>query len=238
MSESTGVAYPDVPPDDVPPDDVPPHDDTGRDDDLATLLAKREHARPNRATWVLLTLVVLLAGFMLGAGAYMKFGPTTGSAATFPGGFARPGGLPAGGLPEGGLPAGGLPAGGFPAEGSAGLASGGAGPGLAGGSPATFGTVQLVDGNHLYVVTPDGRTVKVKVPGTAPVTAQKQLPLSELAAGSTVVVRGDTAADGTVTATSVSQGSFARAGQPDGSANVPAGGSAPQAPPSTSQGAQ
>jgi len=49
----------------------------------------------------------------------------------------------------------------------------------------------------------------VKVPATAPVTAQKKVALSDIASGSTVIVRGSTAADGTVTAQSVSEGSGA-----------------------------
>ena len=37
------------------------------DDDLKELLAKRQHARPNKFTWVLLVALVLALGFAMGA---------------------------------------------------------------------------------------------------------------------------------------------------------------------------
>lgn len=37
------------------------------DDDLKALLAKRQHAKPNKATWVLLVLLILAIGFTLGS---------------------------------------------------------------------------------------------------------------------------------------------------------------------------
>ena len=37
------------------------------DDDLKELLAKRQHARPNKLTWVLLVALVLALGFAMGA---------------------------------------------------------------------------------------------------------------------------------------------------------------------------
>ena len=184
MSEPNAVTYTDA----LPPDDK------ANDDDLAALLVKRQHAKPNRMTWTLLTLLVLMAGFVGGAAAYAHFGTTSGGTSS----TLRPGAF-AGGFPPG-----------FP--GAPGAAAGGTasvGGSTSVGGSATFGTVKLVDGQNLYLTTSNGETVKVKVPAAAPVTAQKKVALSDIASGSTVIVRGSTAADGTVTAQSVSEGSGA-----------------------------
>ncbi len=37
------------------------------DDDLRALLARRQHSRPNRTTWVLLALLAVAIGFVLGS---------------------------------------------------------------------------------------------------------------------------------------------------------------------------
>ena len=166
-------------------------DESARDDDLATLLARREHARPNRVTWVLVTLLLLGAGFVGGAFAYKTWGPSASI-----------------GMPSF--------AGGLPAMAGAGSTSSGTGPSTTGtgtgfpGAPAdlTIGTVKLVDRTNLYVTTTSGETVKVLVPDSASVTAEQEIALADLAAGSTVIIRGATADDGTVTATSVSEGSI------------------------------
>ena len=60
------------------------------DDDLSALLAKREHAKPNRLTWVLITVLVLLVGFVGGALANQKFGSSSGTS-----GFPSTGAFPA-----------------------------------------------------------------------------------------------------------------------------------------------
>ncbi len=152
-------------------------------DDLATLLARREHARPNRVTWVLLTLVVLTVGFI--GGAFVE--KRNGSSGTSLPGFAAL--RVAGGGPLAGA-GGALPGG----QGAAGALAG-----------ITTGTVKLVDGRNLYVTDAAGNTVKVVVPDTASVTSQLDASLTDLAAGTAVVIHGDAAADGTVTATSVSE---------------------------------
>jgi hypothetical protein len=191
-------------------------DDTTRDDDdLASLLAKREHARPNKATWILLTFLVLMVGFAGGALANQKFGsPSTGrSFSGFPAGFTPPGLSSTSG--GGGAPAG------FPGTGG-------------GFGNLTVGTVKLVDGTNIYVATNAGATVKVKVPTSATITAQKDITLSDLSAGTTVTVRGETASDGTVTATSVSETSLAAAGTTGATVTDP---SAPPSPQPTTQGA-
>ena len=42
-------------------------DDEPDDDDLRALLARRQQAKPNRTTWVLLTLIAIAFGFVLGS---------------------------------------------------------------------------------------------------------------------------------------------------------------------------
>jgi hypothetical protein len=154
------------------------------DDDLATLLARREHARPNRVTWILLALLLVSVGFIGGAYAHQKLGATTST------------GLPAGspaGLPN------------LPDSGQVGSTPFG---------DMTVGTVKLVDKQNLYVTTSSGDTVKVSVPKTVTVTAQQEIDLADLASGDTVIIRGTTATDGTVTAESVSEGSLPGAPAP------------------------
>ena len=152
------------------------------DDDLATLLAKREHARPNRLTWALLVLLVLAVGFAGGAFVEKRTASTSSSLPDFAA-------LMAGGGPPAGL-GGNFPGGGASATGLA---------------DVTTGTVKLVDGTNLYITDADGNTVKVVVPESASVTSQSEASLTDLAPGSTVIIRGETADDGTVTATSVAE---------------------------------
>jgi hypothetical protein len=78
--------------------------------------------------------------------------------------------------------------------------------GRSGTSGGTTGVVKLVDGQNLYLTDSSGNTVKVLVPPAASVTKAKTVKLEALAAGTTVTVTGATAADGTVTATSVAEG--------------------------------
>lgn len=171
------------------------------DDDLTTLLQRREHARPNRLTWVLLTVLVLGVGFIGGAYASERWGTSTGSA----GGAAFPG-LPAG-MPAG-FP-GALPGGPFgattPTNGATGSGAGATTDRQATG--ATTGTIKLVDGRKLYITDASGATVIVTVPKSATVTASSDVPLADLSSGASVVIVGETGADGTLTATSVTQGS-------------------------------
>jgi hypothetical protein len=82
----------------------------------------------------------------------------------------------------------------------------GRGQGQGGGQDAgTSGTVKLVDGDVIYVQTPNG-IVRVKTTGSTKVTVAKKSKLTALKAGSTVVVQGTLGQDGTVTATSVQGG--------------------------------
>ncbi len=80
---------------------------------------------------------------------------------------------------------------------------GGAGAGGAGGG-ATFGTVKLVDGDTIYVSMSDGSIVKVRTtPSGTTVTKTVPAKVGDIQPGETVVVRGTTASDGTVSASTV-----------------------------------
>lgn len=166
---------------DVATDPTPVEALEGNGDDLATLLARREHAKPNPLTWALLAFLVLSVGLIGGAFAHKQFGSSGTSSVPD---FAS---LMAGGGPPSGAN--------FP----------GSGTGNGTGGEATIGTVTLVDGTNLYVTDSNGNTIMIVVPATASVTSQEEVALYELTAGTSVLVRGATADDGTVTATSVAQ---------------------------------
>jgi hypothetical protein len=198
------------------------------DDDLASLLAKRQHARPNRATWVLLVLMVLAVGFVGGAFAQKTWGPTSSTSglpdfAALGGGFPGAGGTgTAGGTgATGGTGTSGA-TGGTGGTGSAGGQQPGAFPG-GGFGGMTIGTLTAVDGNTLTITGQDGTTTTVTVPDSADVTASKKVPLSGLTVGETVIVSGEAGDDGTVTASSVSQGGsgFPGGGFPGGGQGAP-----------------
>lgn len=106
--------------------------------------------------------------------------------------------LAAGGFPSGGSLPSGFPSG---APGAGGQSVTGTTTGTA--AATTTGTVKLVDGDTVYVATSDGKVVKVKV-GKA-TTVSRTTSLSDVKAGTTVVVSGTTGSDGTVTATTVTE---------------------------------
>jgi len=89
--------------------------------------------------------------------------------------------------------------------GFAGPAAGqGGGPGgLPGGGGATFGQVKLVDGSNLYVTNAQGEVVKVTTSAGVKLTRMADATISDIKPGDTVIVRGSTNADGTITATSI-----------------------------------
>ncbi|WP_329255570.1 hypothetical protein OG417_14480 [Actinoallomurus sp. NBC_01490] len=156
------------------------------DDDLAEELARapRVRRRPGLTT-VLGAGVLVAAGFVVGAQvdrhvAHQSAAPTAQGAA-----------------------------GGTPPRQSGARGTGQAGSAAPGASPAagvTTGTVQKISGRTLYVRTANGDVVKVTVTGTTDVSVLRSGSATDLKAGTSVVVRGDQAEDGTVTATSVSQG--------------------------------
>jgi hypothetical protein len=87
------------------------------------------------------------------------------------------------------------------ATGATGSRTAGGTAGAAGGG-ATVGQVKLIDGTNVYVTDTSGNTVKVATTGS---TISKSAPatVTDLAIGDTVIVRGATGSDGTVTATAI-----------------------------------
>jgi hypothetical protein len=172
--------------------------------DLAEELAKAPRVRrlPGLTTY-LCAGVVLALGFVIGAQTDRHMGQQAsnsaqGGARAIPGG-----GMPGGGMPGGGMPGGGMRGGGMPGQGGGGQGQGGGGaPGASGG---TTGTVQKITGKTIYVQTANG-VVQVKVTGTTKIRVLQNGSAKDLKSGTSVVVQGPQAKDGTVTATSVSQG--------------------------------
>ena len=153
-------------------------------DDLdARLAAAAPRQWANRATYVLLTLVIAVAGFVGGAQVQKHFGTPAAAASGDTGG---PAGRATGA------------AGAFPGAG-AGRQS--AAPGGQGARGIT-GTVKLVDGTTVYIETADGQTITVRTNGSTTVSTPGTL--ADITVGATVTVQGQTT-DGTVTATSISR---------------------------------
>ena len=88
-------------------------------------------------------------------------------------------------------------------RGGGGFGGGGQGGGQGGG---TTGTVTKVVGDTVYLKTTDGKTVKVKTGDTTKITLSGTGKAKDLKSGASIVVRGETASDGTVTATTVTEG--------------------------------
>lgn len=175
-------------------------------DDLATQLAARPpRAKLPWATLVLVAAVVGVGGFIAGAKVQDTAGTTP---ATIPTGITA-------GAARGGAAGG---------AGAVGGADGqGGDPAGAMGGNATIGTVKLVDGDTVYITDMSGNTVKVTTTGETSVQTTSEGSVQDLTAGSTVVVRGETAADGSVAASSVSEGGLGSgAGAPPG-AGAPSG---------------
>lgn len=80
-------------------------------------------------------------------------------------------------------------------------ASGSRTAGGAGGS-ATVGQVKLIDGTNVYVTDTSGNTVKVATTGST-ISKSALATVTDLAIGDTIIVRGATGSDGTVTATAI-----------------------------------
>ncbi len=137
---------------------------------------------------LLATTLLLAAGFWGGATAEKNHGGSTASAAS---GFAARfrGGGAAGAAAAGG----GLAGGGFR----------GVGGGAAGGTSAATGTLSVVDGNTLYVLTSAGSLVKVSLGQSTAVTRNAKTAANALRPGDSVVIQGSAAKNGDVTASSV-----------------------------------
>ncbi len=122
-------------------------------------------------------------------------------------GFTRPGGVNGG---NGGFGGGAL--GGAGGNGQQG--GGGQGGALQGGqnrTPGDFenlttGTIQSIDGTTITLKLPDGSTVKVSTSATTTVTKTSKATVGDLKSGERIVVRGAKGSDGSVAATSVTEG--------------------------------
>jgi hypothetical protein len=82
-------------------------------------------------------------------------------------------------------------------------ATGSTGFNFGGASGATVGTISVVEGDVLYVLTSAGSLVKVTLDPSTTITRNANAPTVGLRPGDTVVVQGATAGNGDVSATSV-----------------------------------
>ena len=155
------------------------------DDDLAEQLEQRApRFTPNRLTLVLAAALLVVAGFVGGSLSQKQWGGgSTTPANPFTAARGGPSGFP-------GLGASGGP-GGFGGQASA--------------AASITGTVKLVDGTTVYIVTSDGRVITVKTSGSTSVQVAQKGSLADLSAGSTVTISGEAGADGTVTASTITR---------------------------------
>lgn len=174
------------------------------DEDLDLLV--EVNRKPSRTTVLLAVGILASVAFLGGAVVQKNFGETSAGATpgAGAGGFAARAGGNAGGYGgfggAGGAPGGGTQAGGT--TGTAGGAGGTAGT-TAAATPVVVGTVAKISGSSLTVKNLGGKSVQVTVPAGATITLVAGKTLTTLKTGATVSVAGKTAADGTVTATSV-----------------------------------
>lgn len=150
-------------------------------DGLSERLAEAAPRRWRTRTTVILTALVLAVGGFTGGLEVEKHWGNTGATTAGPAGFN-------------------------PAQAGSGFAPGNlptAAP--SGAANATTGTVKLVDGDTVYITTSDGRTITVKTSGSTAVQTTQGGSLTDLAAGSTVTVQGQTGSDGSVNATSITK---------------------------------
>ena len=164
----------------------------------------------NTATFVLGALALLVGTFSAGAWVGRNNAPATVSSSTAAGPAAALAALAGGSGAVTGASGRAGRAGFSGATGAGGVpgASGVAG-GLAAG---TAGTVKLVDGTNVYITTAQGAIVKVTTNAQSQVTVSKQGSVADLAVGETVIVQGETAADGTIAATAIRSGAGGAAG--------------------------
>lgn len=177
-------------------------------DDLAELLRKREHAKPNRWTWVLIGALILAVGFVGGAVVGKQSGGSSGGSS----GGAMPDFSASGGFPGRAGESGDSESTDGSASSSGGMPAGG--PGGFGGM--TVGEITSVGNGTLVLTDQSGNEITVTVGDDTSITKQAEITLSDLAVGTSVVVRGETGDDGNVTAQSISEGGFGGMGMPGG----------------------
>ncbi|MEU1393704.1 MULTISPECIES: hypothetical protein [unclassified Nonomuraea] len=163
-------------------------------DDLGEELAVQPRGGVSKLTLGLAAGVVLVAGVLIGIQAGKLFG--TSDAAPAAAQLRRT---------DGQFPGGDYGQRGYGAQNGTqnGPQNGGFGQRMGGG---TVGTVEKVDGGKIYVRTMDGATVTVTTSDQTTVQISKPGKVADLAAGTTVVVRGQQSGDGSVTATVITQG--------------------------------
>lgn len=176
-----------------------PLDGSPYPDDLNSELAVQPRKPLSKVTLGLIAGVVLVAGVVIGIQVQKALGsPATAAAGQQPG-FGRQGGY---GQQPGGY--GQQPGGRGQLPGGYGQRMGGA------GGAGTVGTVEKVEGGKIYVKAMDGTTVTVTTTDATTVQVTKPGKLADLQTGTNVVVRGEKGGDGSVTATSISQGGGGR----------------------------
>lgn len=89
-------------------------------------------------------------------------------------------------------------------SGPGGFGPGGFGPG--GPHGGTAGTIDSIDGTTITLTTPAGRNVTVTAPDTVDVTLRSEGSVADLKPGETVIVSGQTGADGSITADRIDVG--------------------------------
>ncbi|TQL41941.1 myosin-like protein [Homoserinimonas aerilata] len=91
-------------------------------------------------------------------------------------------------------------------EGMNGGSGGGVGGGVGGPGGFTSGTITSVDGDTITLELSDGSTVTVTAGSDTTITTTEESSVGELAEGDTLTVVGETDDDGTIAATSISEG--------------------------------
>ena len=175
--------------DDATTEILPAVVDPGEADDLWPIRGLAKGIRLRLPLAGLLAAALVAAGFWGGA-AVEKGHASSSAAAGLAARFRAGGGAAAGGA-----------GGGFRAPGG-GAAGFGGGTGTTTAAAAT-GTLSVVDGKTLYVLTSTGSLLKVTLGQSTTVTRNAKASADELRPGDTVVVQGSTGTGGNVTATSV-----------------------------------
>ena len=165
--------------------------------DLRALIAQKERGPIPRGTKMLLGSLCIVLAFFAGSFVHQQFGASASTSA-FPGGS-----LPAG-----------FAAGRFPGAGA--LTATDGSPTTKQAAGVIVGSITLVDGTHVYVTTAQGTIVKVDVSPSTAINAQTTVKASELKAGQQVIVRGQAGTDGTVAATTITQGAGSSTTEPIG----------------------
>ncbi|MBX6167729.1 MAG: hypothetical protein IRY84_08845 [Thermobispora bispora] len=170
------------------------------EDDFQSALAQQgARGRPSKVTLALAAGLLLVTGVFIGIRLHASFGQQDG-ARTQSAAANRDTAQGGAGSGPGGMGQAGGPAGANDRTGGSGRSGG---PG--GGEPMTFGTVTKVEGDKVYVRTMDGREVTVRTSDGTQIRVSKPGKVTDLEAGTTVVVAGAAGADGTVNATSISE---------------------------------